>query len=78
MVLLVVVLLSGEGLLKEERGAEAQTTGRPNIVFVMTDDLDERSMEQLGGIRQVMASNGTTFENAYVTYSLCCPSRAPS
>ncbi len=23
-----------------------------------------------------MGSNGTTFENAYVTYSLCCPSRA--
>ena len=23
-----------------------------------------------------MGSNGTTFQNAYVTYSLCCPSRA--
>jgi arylsulfatase A-like enzyme len=42
----------------------------------MTDDLDERSMEQLGGIRSVMNANGMTFENAYVTYSLCCPSRA--
>ena len=42
----------------------------------MTDDLDERSMEHLGGIRSIMGANGTTFENAYVTYSLCCPSRA--
>src|ERR671914_2153513 len=72
----VMVVLSTDGLLSENRGAEAQTTSRPNIVFVMTDDLDERSMEQLGGIKQVMGSNGTTFNNAYVSYSLCCPSRA--
>ena len=76
MVIVVLVVLSGHGLLKEKQGAEAQTTSRPNIVFVMTDDLDERSMEQLGGIQQVMGSNGTTFKNAYVTYPLCCPSRA--
>jgi N-acetylglucosamine-6-sulfatase len=76
MVSVVLVLLSGDTLLKEKQGAEAQTTSRPNIVFVMTDDLDERSMEQLSGIQQVMGSNGTTFKNAYVTYSLCCPSRA--
>jgi N-acetylglucosamine-6-sulfatase len=76
MVSVLVVVLSGSGLLKEKQGAEAQTTSRPNIVFVMTDDLDERSMEQLGGIQQVMGSNGTTFKNAYVSYSLCCPSRA--
>lgn len=49
---------------------------RPNFVFVMTDDLDERSMRDLAGIRQVMGSHGTTFDNAYATYSLCCPSRA--
>jgi arylsulfatase A-like enzyme len=42
----------------------------------MTDDLDERSMGNLGGISSVMGSNGVTFNNAYVTYSLCCPSRA--
>ena len=76
MVLLVVVLLSGDGLLKEKQGAEAQSAERPNFVVVMTDDLDERSMEQLGGIKTLMGSNGVTFENAFVTYALCCPSRA--
>jgi N-acetylglucosamine-6-sulfatase len=70
------LVLAGDGLLTDERTADAQTASRPNIVFVMTDDLDERSMEQLDGIREVMGSNGTTFQNAYVTYSLCCPSRA--
>ena len=73
---IVGLVLSGDGLLNENQRAEAQTAERPNFVFVMTDDLDERSMEQLGGIREHHGHNGTTFENAYVTYSLCCPSRA--
>jgi N-acetylglucosamine-6-sulfatase len=34
-------------------------------------------MQDLPGItRDVMGSNGITFENAYVTFPLCCPSRA--
>src|SRR5215211_7219055 len=70
------LLGTGDGLLGENQGAEAQADSRPNFVFVVTDDLDERAMEQLGGIRVVMGTNGTTFENAYVTFSLCCPSRA--
>jgi arylsulfatase A-like enzyme len=73
---LLGTLGTGDGLLGENQRVEAQSDSRPNIVFIMTDDLDERSMEKLGGIRNVMGSNGTTFQNAYVTYSLCCPSRA--
>jgi arylsulfatase A-like enzyme len=72
----VLLALSGNGLLTENEQANAQVAERPNIVFIMTDDLDERSMQDLPGIREVMGSNGITFENAYVTYSLCCPSRA--
>ena len=74
--LIVALAFSSDGLLTDNQQADAQTAGRPNIVFVMTDDLDERSMEQLGGIRDIMGTKGTTFKNAYVTYSLCCPSRA--
>ena len=73
---LLGMLGTGGGLIRGYQAADAQTISRPNIVFVVTDDLDEWSMGQLGGIRQVMGSNGTTFDNAYVTYSLCCPSRA--
>jgi arylsulfatase A-like enzyme len=73
---IVGLLLSGDGLLTQNQRADAQTATRPNFVFVMTDDLDERSMEDLGGMHDIMGSNGTTFENAYVTYPLCCPSQA--
>jgi N-acetylglucosamine-6-sulfatase len=76
LVSVVLMLLSTNGFLSENQGAKAQTTSRPNIVFIMTDDLDELAMEQLGGIRSIMNANGVNFENAYVTYSLCCPSRA--
>jgi N-acetylglucosamine-6-sulfatase len=64
------------GLLRGSQGADAQTAERPNFVVVMTDDLDERSMDQLGGIKTLMGSKGVTFENSFVTYALCCPSRA--
>jgi N-acetylglucosamine-6-sulfatase len=72
---LLGTLGTGDGFFTDNQRAHAQTT-RPNFVFVMTDDLDERSMQDLPGIREVMSTNGTAFENAYVTYSLCCPSRA--
>jgi N-acetylglucosamine-6-sulfatase len=60
----------------EDQPAEVRSAERPNIVFVMTDNLDEMAMEELGGIRAIMNYNGVTFDNAYVSYSLCCPSRA--
>jgi hypothetical protein len=66
----VGLLGTGDGLFTEKQRAEAQTAERPNFVVVMTDDLDERSMEDLDGItEEVMGRNGTTFENAYVTCS---------
>src|SRR4028119_679993 len=77
VVAIVGLVLAGDGSLNKGQTAEAQEVAeRPNFVFVMTDDLDERSMQDLGGIRSVMGANGVTFDKAYVTYSLCCPSRA--
>src|SRR5215204_143041 len=63
-------------LTGDEQRTDAQTAERPNFVVVMTDDLDKQSMNQLDGIRAIMGSNGITFENAFVNYALCCPSRA--
>jgi N-acetylglucosamine-6-sulfatase len=48
---------------------------RPNIVFVLTDDLD-RSLVQYMPHVQALQAKGTTFTNYVVTDSLCCPSRA--
>jgi arylsulfatase A-like enzyme len=70
------LLFSGDRLLTDNPQAEAQTTGGPNIVFVMAGFLDKRFMQDHPGRREIMNTNGTTFENAYVTYFLCWPSRA--
>lgn len=51
----------------------------PNVVLILTDDLDtkllEDNLDSYPNIKE-LAQNGATFENAFVSNSLCCPSRA--
>jgi len=53
-----------------------EATGKPNIVFILTDDLDVSSVSKMPALDEYMADEGVTFDNAFVTESLCCPSRA--
>ena len=48
---------------------------RPNIVFVLTDDLSSNLVDYMPHVRSMM-QRGATFTNYFVTDSLCCPSRA--
>ena len=47
---------------------------RPNIVFVLADDLSTNLVRYMPAVR-ALARRGATFTNYYVTDSLCCPSR---
>lgn len=49
--------------------------GRPNIVFVLTDDLSWNLVRYMPHVR-ALQQQGMTFTNYTVTDSLCCPSRA--
>ena len=49
---------------------------RPNVVVVMTDDQDFRSMHVMPKTRKLIARRGTTFQTSVVNFPLCCPSRA--
>jgi N-acetylglucosamine-6-sulfatase len=69
-------LLSTNGLLKEKQGAEAQTTSRPNIVFIMPDDQAESTLRFMPNVQGLLKAKGRTFTNAFNVYPLCCPSRA--
>ena len=42
----------------------------------MTDDQTVASMRFMPEVRRHLARQGTTFTNSFVTYPLCCPSRA--
>ena len=60
--------------------ATAQTAAapvdRPNIVFILTDDEDTELHAFMPKTKALLHEQGTTFDNYFVTYSLCCPSRA--
>jgi arylsulfatase A-like enzyme len=49
---------------------------RPNVVVIITDDQDFRSMPVLPKTRRLIGDRGTTFAQAIVNFPLCCPSRA--
>jgi arylsulfatase A-like enzyme len=53
-----------------------QARARPNVVVLMTDDQTLESMRVMSGVRSALAARGTTFERAFVSTALCCPSRA--
>jgi arylsulfatase A-like enzyme len=50
-------------------------SARPNIVFVLTDDLAWNLVRYMPHVLGMQRS-GETFSNYFVTDSLCCPSRA--
>jgi arylsulfatase A-like enzyme len=52
---------------------------KPNIVFILTDDLDLSSYldpSRFPKVNSLLVDEGTTFSNYFVTDSLCCPSRS--
>jgi N-acetylglucosamine-6-sulfatase len=61
--------------VSQEEAAEATAT-QPNIIFVLTDDLDYASVQKMPEISSLLREGGLSFENAFASYPLCCPSRA--
>ncbi len=61
------------GSVQEE--AEAPTDP-PNMIFVLTDDLDYASTQKMPEINSLLVEEGTSFEEAFVSHPVCCPSRS--
>ena len=72
---LVAALIGSTSLGSDARPAGHTPAPRPNIVFVLTDDLSWNLVQYMPHVRQ-MQRDGRTFTNYFVTDSLCCPSRA--
>src|SRR5512138_1282121 len=60
----------------QARPAAAGGDGRPNILVVMTDDMNQADLAFMPKTRRLLAKQGTTFTNAITSFPLCCPSRA--
>lgn len=52
-----------------------ESTARPNIIFILTDDLDQASIQYMPKLKSLITDQGLTFKNYFVSMSLCCPSR---
>jgi N-acetylglucosamine-6-sulfatase len=78
--ILMAALLAGIAALAALNGAEGQAQNppgiRPNVVMIMTDDQTLESMRVMPNVKTQLADRGVTFDNSFVSYSLCCPSRA--
>ena len=59
----------------QEQEAESPPN-QPNIVFVLTDDLDYASAQKMPEIGSLLVEEGASFREAFTSQSLCCPSRA--
>jgi N-acetylglucosamine-6-sulfatase len=56
--------------------AAADRGSRPNILFILADDLSTLEMGAMPKVNARLEQKGTSFANAIVNVSLCCPSRA--
>jgi N-acetylglucosamine-6-sulfatase len=60
----------------DSNGSEAKPPARPNVVVILTDDLDKSLMPYMPHVNQLIRDQGAEFTNFYVEQSSCCPSRA--
>ena len=73
----IAVVLIALDLGSDSTARAGETTGlRPNFVVVMTDDQAPGMMKALPSVERLIGKRGATFTNAFVSYPLCCPSRA--
>lgn len=73
--LLVPLLVSAlvASCSSDDDGAAAPD--RPNILFIVTDDMTVDDLAAMPHVRDWLGDAGTSFTRAYVSVSLCCPAR---
>ena len=57
----------------QARGAGSQPK---NVIFILTDDMTSSELAGMPNVESLIGAQGTTFNEAYVSFPLCCPSRA--
>jgi arylsulfatase A-like enzyme len=82
--LVVAVLALGAALLlargalwgsTDKAGAQTTPAVKPNIVVLLTDDQESRSMRVMKITAKKLKRNGVTLKHYYDNFPLCCPAR---
>ena len=74
----LALLLAAAGCARAHPGpAPAVAPGaRPNLIFIVTDDMSVEDLAHLPRVKALLADHGLTFTQAFVSDSVCTPSRA--
>jgi N-acetylglucosamine-6-sulfatase len=57
-------------------GSAPAASARPNVLVIETDDQTAASMSVMSNVNARIVDRGASFQNSFVNYSLCCPSRS--
>ncbi|HZA66873.1 MAG TPA: sulfatase, partial [Geminicoccaceae bacterium] len=74
--LLLIALTLGLSHTPGPVAATPVVPSQPNIVVIMTDDEDLAIHDFMPKTKALLEDRGTTFDNFFVSYPFCCPSRA--
>jgi N-acetylglucosamine-6-sulfatase len=73
----LVSLFAGLGMTASQTESNlAQAAAKPNILFILADDMKASDLDHMPNTQSLLANQGVKFTKAWVTRSLCCPSRA--
>src|SRR2546423_13084606 len=70
-----IALLAIAGAAVVARDAQGAPSQK-NVVFILTDDMTTSELSAMPNVQALLAAQGTSFNEAYVSFPLCCPSRA--
>jgi hypothetical protein len=76
LALVALVVLLSLGVSGCKRRDDQTLTAKPNIVFILADDMRKDDLKYMPQTRALLQDEGMSFENAFVSNALCCPSRA--
>jgi N-acetylglucosamine-6-sulfatase len=68
--------VAGSGNPAPILGHAAAAPARPNVLVIESDDQTLESMRVMDNVNSLIGNQGARFDNSFVNYSLCCPSRA--
>ena len=75
--LAVIGVLAVAGAVTSPAVQEARAApATPNVLVITTDDQTLESMRVMDNVNSLIGDQGARFQNSFVNYSLCCPSRA--
>jgi len=76
LALLALALAPARDSAARPSAAAQARAERPNVIVVMTDDQTLEDLQVMSATKRLIGGRGVSFRNSFVSYPLCCPSRA--